>query len=384
VQTLKLSEVTLGKVMYFCRTFNNESSKFRGGLNASNYIEDRLLCQMKQVALKHDLPGQDGILSNGRQKISNRDIFAILAMMCAPTSKEEMQRQLAKSVWSNKNEFKSVDQIMKNIKDFRAEMLTYVDRFEDKIKLLGYHDCSAKYIPKALFKKGGGDPGLADYFIQGLPDKNFGMRVWLSVDEEDRKKCAKWRKFIKLYMLALDNMEKREKDKEINRQICLGVKEMIKSDHSHKTFKRDERESSRVHAMEEEGAAANSDEELASGEEIEVVFRRDEDDEDLPSQIAADEEDQEVDKDTPSLQVTAEDLSQLVNLLQPSDTKKTGVCYDMLYQGKCLKTNCPYSHKPEDIAQAKKLKALKLGSAVKSPAKPVSFHKSPNQALRKA
>ncbi|OXE35962.1 MAG: hypothetical protein CGW95_10675, partial [Phenylobacterium zucineum] len=133
VQTLQLTEVTVGKVMHFCKTFNNESSRFRGGLNASNYIDDRLLCQMRQVALKHDLPGQDGILSNGRQKITNKEIFAILAMMCAPTSKEEMQRQLAKSVWPNKNEFKTVEQIMKSIREYRTEMLIYVDRFEDKL-----------------------------------------------------------------------------------------------------------------------------------------------------------------------------------------------------------------------------------------------------------
>jgi len=385
VQTLKLSEVTLGKVMYFCKTFNNESSRFRGGLNASNYIEDRLLCQMRQVALKHDLPGQSGILSNGKQKISNRDIFSILAMMCAPTSKEEMQRQLAKSAWSNKNDFKSVDQIMKNIKEYRTEMLIYVDRFEDKLKLLGFHDCSAKYIPKALFKKGGSDPGLADYFIQGMPDKNFGMRVWLSVDEDKRKKCSDWRKFVKLYMVAIDLMEKREKDKEINRQICLGVKEMIKTDHSPKTFKKDSRDSSRVHAMEEQGATEESEEEQEAEYDEEVVFRRDDDNEDLPSLIAADEEEHEADKENiPSLEVTAEDLSQLANLLQPADTKKAGVCYDMLYQGKCAKTNCPYSHKAEDIAQAKKLKTMRIGTSPNSNAKQVSFHKSPNQALRKA
>ena len=127
VQTLKLSAVSVGKVMYFCKTFNSESSRFRGGLNASNYIDDRLLCQMRQVALKHDLPGQDGILNNGMQKVTNKEIFAILAMMVAPTSKEEMQRQLAKSVWPQKEEYKTVEQIMRSILDYKTELLIYVD-----------------------------------------------------------------------------------------------------------------------------------------------------------------------------------------------------------------------------------------------------------------
>ena len=65
--------------MYFCKTFNSESSRFRGGLNASNYIDDRLLSTMRQVAVKHSLPGaREGILSNGRQMITNTEIFSIL------------------------------------------------------------------------------------------------------------------------------------------------------------------------------------------------------------------------------------------------------------------------------------------------------------------
>ena len=83
-------------------------------------------------------------------------------MMVAPTSKEEMQRQLAKSVWPQKDEYKTVEQIMRSILDYKTELLIYVDRFEDKVKLLSYHDCAARYIPRTLFKKGGGDPGLAD------------------------------------------------------------------------------------------------------------------------------------------------------------------------------------------------------------------------------
>jgi hypothetical protein len=307
-------------------------------------------------------------------------------MMCAPTSKEEMQRQLAKSVWARKNDFGSVEEIMKNIAEYRAETLIYVDRFEDKVKLLGFHDCSARYIPKALFKKGGGDPGLADYFIQGLPDKNFGMRVWLSVDEDRRRKCDRWRRFVKLYMRAIDLMESREKDKEINRQICLGVKEMIKADQMRQSPRPSARESpQRVHAMKREDTTAASEEELASDEEIEVVFKKVLDEEEMPSMIEREDEDLDADKEnTRSLAVTADDLSQLANLLQPSDTRKAGVCYDMLYQGKCVKENCPYSHKDEDIQQAKKLKALKFGGQNTSNPKQVSFQRSPNQALRKA
>ena len=107
----------------------------------------------------------------------------------------------------------------------------------------------------------------------------------------------------------------------------------------------------------------------------------------MPSMIEHEDEDLDADKEnTPSIVVTADELSQLANLLQPTDTRKAGVCYDMLYQGKCVKENCPYSHKDEDIQQAKKLKPLKFSGqgSNNSNSKQVSFQKSPNQALRKA
>ena len=93
---LHLDEVKIGKVLYFCKRFNNESSKFRGGLNAANYINERVLSQMRQEATKHNIPGKHGILSNGKQQITNREVFAILSLMCAPENLEQMQLELAK------------------------------------------------------------------------------------------------------------------------------------------------------------------------------------------------------------------------------------------------------------------------------------------------
>ena len=79
-----------------------------------------------------------------------------------------------------------------------------------------------------------GTPGLADYFLAGLPDRNFGLRVWNSVDEDKRSRYKKWVKFIKQHMEAIELMEKREKEKEIKKHICRGIKEMIKEEESKK------------------------------------------------------------------------------------------------------------------------------------------------------
>ena len=359
---LHLDEVKIGKVLYFCKRFNNESSKFRGGLNAANYINERVLSQMRQEATKHNIPGKHGILSNGKQQITNREVFAILSLMCAPESLEQMQLELSKSAWPRcKHDYKNPDIIIKNIGDFRTDMLIYVDRFEDKLKLLRYHDKSAGYIPKVLFKKGGGNPGLADYFLAGLPDRNFGLRVWHSVDEDKRSRCKKWDKFIKLYMRAIELMEKREKEKEINKQICRGIKEMIKEEESKKKELASSRKVQRVHNLDEEGVidlSGELDEEDDYEEEAKV------EEEALPSPIEVREDDCE--EDGNESDITGEDLAQLANVLQPSDSKMVGVCYDMLYKGKCEKHNCSYSHKEEDIARAKKLKAVKFQTPAKT------------------
>ena len=384
VNDLKLKEIKIGSVLYFCKSFNNEASKFRGGLNAANYIDEKLLCQMKQVAYKERMAGADGILVNGSQRINNEEIFAILAIMCAPTNTQRMQLELSKSCWPKRGEYKTTEDIAKNIAEFRVDLLTYVDRFEDKLILFRRHRRSRKLLPENLFKKGGGDPGLADYFLGGLPDKNLGLRVWSSVDHRKREKCKTFDKFKKYFILAIEAMEEREKDRDINRQICFGVREMIKTDQSKVTIRpknNDRRSVQRDHNPQrvnqlDEPATVVSD--SYSDEEIEVVFTKDDEYKDeLPSAIEDEYENEE------GSILTEEDVSELANLLQPSDTKTQGICYDMLYKGKCEKVNCPYSHKAEDIEKAKKLKALRLATGKNSGNKSVSFNRTTYPNTRK-
>ena len=138
------------------------------------------------------------------------------------------------------------------------------------------------------------------------------------------------------------------------------------------------RNNQNLHSIHDEGATVVSDEE-DTNEEIEIVFTKDED-EDLPSLIEPQEEDHLDDHSN----ITEEDVSELANLLQPSDPKTQGICYDMLYKGKCEKVSCPYSHKPDDIDKAKKLKALRTGPNGKTSPRQVSFQKSGNSInLRK-
>ena len=179
------------------------------------------------------------------------------------------------------------------------------------------------------------------------------------MDEAKRNRCKSWERFKKLYMQAIEAMEKREAERDINRQICLGVKEMIKVGEAQKAERLASRKRQSLHNLEEEGLSALSNGEQESADEIEIVFTKEENEE-LPSAVnLADDLDEAEEKES---NLTTEDLEQLVNALQPADTKTVGVCYDMLYKGKCEKVNCPYSHKEEDIAKARKLRAVKFTS----------------------
>jgi len=388
IQTLQLSAVTIGQVLRFCKDFNREASKFNGRLYAANYIEETVLSEMRQEAIKHDLPGQDGILSHAKQRISNKEVFAILAVMCAPKTLSEMQRVLATSAWrKGRHDYKTVDVIEKNIKDYRIDTLIYVDRFEDKLRLLGYHKSSEKFLPTTLFKKGGGDPGLADYFIGGMPEKKFGLNVWLSVDQEKRKKCQTWNEFIELYKRALEKIEERQRDQNINRQIFLGVKEMVKLEQTQRSERFKAKSPQRVHNMEDEGATVLADDDLASDEEVEVVFRKEGDDE-LPSPIdlSEDMEGEDDDLSDAPIQVSRREMSLLASSFQPANQEEKGVCYGMLFEGKCNRPACVYSHKEEDLAKARKLRAAKLltpNNQPRSQSKQVSFRRTPAEAQKK-
>ena len=93
-------------------------------------------------------------------------------------------------------------------------------------------------------KKGGSaaNPGLADYFIYGLPRPEFGWNIWGSVDDEKKEACTQWEVFLKLYMKAIEKIEKRERQKKINRAIAIGVKEMVKTDRMQRVTVRQNRD----------------------------------------------------------------------------------------------------------------------------------------------
>ena len=383
--SLYLDAVKIDRVLAFCKKFNSESARFVGGLQVSNYLSDHVRSQLKQLATKHDLPGKDGIIHGGVQTITNQEIFGLLSRMCAPKNLEAMQYELYQPCFPSKtgHDYTEAETIIKNIAEFKNDLLIYIDRFEDRLKLLGYTEKARKYLPSVLFKKGGavGNPGLADFFIAGLPKPDFGLRVWASVEENKRLKCKDWETFVKLYTGAIEKIEKRETQKKVNKTIAVGVKELVKTDKAQRLAAKHAKEARKPQRL--QAIPSQSMETVVSdGSDNGELPLSDLDDE-MPSAIGHYDEDTEGDQeDYPEVE---EQFMNRPNESQLQEMAKAyGTCYEMANTGKCNRPNCQYSHKPEDIEKLKKIRARKLAQSKGPNAKQVSFLKPQGSAPRKA
>ena len=376
---LFLDKIRIDSVLAFCKKFNSESARHVGGLKVGNYLSDHARSQLRQIAIKHKLPGQEGIIRSGIQTISNEDVFALLSTMVAPKNLEAMQYELYQSCFPKTTfDYTDAQSTVNNITEFKNDVLIYIDRFEDKLKLLGYTKKARAFFPKRLFKKGGSatNPGLADYFMYGLPRPEFGWNIWGSVDDEKKESCVEWERFLKLYMKAIEKIEKRERQKKINRSIAVGVKEMVKTDRMQRVAAKQARDSRKPHRLH-----------AVSGENIETVVDDtseddrppfSDEDERMLSAIPRRSEDSDEDEEHHEEDEYKSEEQELRQL-----AREALVCYDMANTGKCTRINCQYSHKPEDIERFKQAKARKLEQSKKQPPKQVSFSKPTATAPRR-
>jgi len=384
---LYLDKVRIDSVLAFCKKFNEESVRFVLGLKVSSYLSDQVRSQLKQLAIKHNLPGKDGIIRGGVQTVTNEEVFALLSRMCAPKTIQAMQCELLKPCFPSKNSKLYTDgkSILKNIADYKYDISTYIDRFEDRLKLLGYTEEANKFIPKYLFKKGGqaGDMGLADYFIHGLPKHEFALRTWISVLEKDRLQCKDWATFVKLYSQALEVIEENENTRKVNEAISIGVKEMVKAERAERDALREARMGKRpqnLHAVRD----TYMDTVISDGSDTSELPISDVDEGELPSAIEhGDEENEYADEgDAPYSPARTQQNLEESDLQQVAEAY--GTCYEMANTGKCTRPNCKYSHKPEDIEKLKKLRAARQAQGKGHHAKQVNVTKPAAFAPRKA
>ena len=367
---LFLDKIRIDTVLAFCKKFNAESARYVGGLKVSNYLSETARTQLKRVAIEHNLPGQDGIIHGGIQTVRNDEIFDLLSIMCAPHNREAMQYELFNSCFPKSNyDYSDGPSTIKNITEFKHDLLIYIDRFEDKLKLLGGTPKGEKYMPTTLFKKGGvtGNPGFADYFIQGLPKPEFGWNVWGHVDAGAQGSCKDWDTFVKLFMKAVESIERRERDKNINRSIAVGVKELAKADRAQRVALKQAREAKKPHRL--QAIPMQSLETVVSEGSDNGELPLSDLDEEMPSEIKKYDEDQDdEDNELPGIEEIYDSELQLL-------AKENLVCYEMANTGKCTRKDCKYSHLPADIERFKKAKALKLQQVKKPDQKQVSFSK---------
>ena len=154
-------------------------------------------------------------------------------------------------------------------------------------------------------------------------------------------------------------MEERKRNEDINKHIYKGAKKMLKDEEADEAGSRKPRDTrekgQRLHSMHDEDDSSDQ-ERLAVIPESEA--EQDEEDESTSlSRREPEEDDADLDP------VDSDDYvwSEISNLIQPKTDGIKGICFEMLNKGKCDRINCPYSHNPDDIAKARKLKEAKKG-----------------------
>ena len=151
------------------------------------------------------------------QLISNVQVFKILAAMVTPQDKQQMIDLLNVSVLSKAetDRFRARYGISiepKDYEDFYVDMLLYEDRFKKLIEVVSVR--GSKLLPMTLFTKNK-EPGLADYFMRGLPIEGIGDSIWEGVDSK-KKACVKtFKEFLKYFY------ERLEAFREIYRQVLV-------------------------------------------------------------------------------------------------------------------------------------------------------------------
>ena len=140
---------------------------------------------------------------------------------------------------------------IKNIIEFKHDILIYIDCFEEMLRLLGGTSKGEKYMSTTLFKKGGvtGNPGFAVYFIQGLPKPAFGWNIWEHVDASAQARSKNWVNVVKLIIKAVESIERCKRNKNIKRSIAVGVKELTKAVRAQRVALKQARECKKPHRL---------------------------------------------------------------------------------------------------------------------------------------
>jgi hypothetical protein len=339
---------------------------FHEPLKIANYFKNKILNRVENVARRgkfKDKLRRKGILCNGRQRLSNSQIWSVIKYIVAPKNVEEMKDILRVSVFDVEKftQYKSESYIHSNFEEYFNELVNYDKQFLAMLDLATGTKVAKEALPHQVNggsgKFGQKEKGLVQYYLQGHPNPDFAWRMYTRHSKErDRLAVRTFDDFRDLYFKCLERLE------EMIRVEKLSANTFGKeADNSAAKPPRDVRKPSRfqrrakhhVHAMDEEEDVKMSSEsqesEDSDGNVMESVEREDTEETDTDVGQA----------DTEVESKDAEEDQWLHGMSFDPAGIRPPVCFKFADSGACeYGTKCTFSHNIDDVKAYKAAKLL--------------------------
>ena len=368
MKDLYLDALSVPNLLRFMQKYQTLQQNFHEPLKIANYFKNTILNRVENVARRgrfKDKLRRKGILCNGRQRLSNSQIWSVIKGIVAPKNVEEMKDILRVSVFDVEkfSQYKSESYIHANFDEYVNELVNYDKQFLAMLDLATGTKAAKEALPHQVNggsgKFGQKEKGLVQYYLQGLPNPDFAWRMYTRHSKErDRLTVRTFDEFRDLYFKCLERLE------EMIRIEKLSANTFGKeSDSSGARPPKDVRKLRRFRRGSRQHVNAIEEEE--GGEVLSESPGSDENDEDRKESAEfedADEEEPEakqVDIEAESNTKEVEEDQWLHGMSFDPAGKRPPVCFKFADTGACeYGTKCSYSHNVEDVKAYKAAKLL--------------------------
>ena len=373
MKDLYLDSLTVPNLLMFSQKYQQLQQNYHEPLKIANYFKTSVLNRIENTARRGKFKERlrrKGILCNGRQRLSNSQIWGVIKEIIAPTNPQEMKDVLRVSVFDVEkfNQFKSETYVRENFPEYVNELVNYDKQFLAMLDLVtGTKEAQAllpQQVQGGTGREGAKDKGLVQYYMQGQPNKELAWRMYTSSTSE--KTRAKVKTFDDFRALYFKGLEKTEKMLRMARMVNSSI--VKTEDDAGAKPPRDIRKKSRFRRRSgfhpSTNALAEMSEDVDDPEEgDESSGERSEDEE--PTQTEQDGEESPEPVNNVGGDMDSDGRNEdnwLHGVSMDPDKKRPGVCFKFAKTGACeYGTKCSYSHNAEDVKRYKAAKLLGPG-----------------------
>ena len=368
MKDLYLDTLAVPNLLKFSQKYQSLQQNYHEPLKIANYFKNTILNRVENVARRgrfKDKLRRKGILCNGRQRLSNSQIWGVIKRIIAPKNTEEMKAILKVSVFDREKflQFMSESYIHEHFEEYVNEIVNYDKQFLAMLDLATGTKVAKESLPHQVNggsgRFGQKDKGLVQYFLQGHPNPEFAWRMYTRHSKErERINLKTFDEFREIYFKGLDRLEEmirveklssstfgKEAD-DTSSKVSRGIRKQNR-------FRRGSKHS--VHAVaEDEVEKVESESEHSEVEDGESEGSADDVEAELPSSAVKSTEKADDGQE--------DDIGEdewLHGMSFDPAGKRPPVCFKFADTGTCeYGTKCVYSHNVDDVKAYKAAKLL--------------------------